>query len=81
MHSTCTVNLVFQKIRLLNPPAKSLEEISNIAKINFVHLSLNKKSAKKSQADFDGYIKAINFTIHFRCSFYHKLLNYINIIN
>ena len=71
-------DLVAQKIRLLDTLAKSAEEISNILKKDNVHLGLNKKSAKKLQAALDGYVKAVNFTIYFYYSSYHKLLNLVN---
>ena len=74
----CVVDLVAQKIRSLDASAKSVEEISNMLKKDVVHLSLNKKSAKELQAALDGYVKAVSFTIHFRCSLYYKLLNLVN---
>ena len=55
-----------------------MEEISNMLKKNFVHLSLNKKNVKELVAALNGYIKAVSFTIHFCYSFYYKLLNLIN---
>lgn len=80
MHSTCVINLVSQKIRLLNVLAKLLEKISNMFKKDFVYLGLNKKSIKKLRVSLDKYIKAINFIIYFPYSSYHKLLN-LNKIN
>ena len=74
----CAADLVAQKIRLLDASAKSVEEISNMLKKNVVHLGLNKKSAKELRATLDGYVKAVSFTIHFRRSFYYKLLNLVN---
>ena len=74
----CTADLVAQKIRSLNASAKSVEEISNMLKKNVVHLGLNKKSAKELQAALDGYVKAVSFTIYFRRSSYHQLLNLVN---
>lgn len=53
IRSTYTADLVFQKIGSLNALVKSLEEISNILKKDFIHLSLNKKNIKKLQASFD----------------------------
>lgn len=78
MESIGIVVLVFQKIRLLDVLTKFVEKISNMFKKDYVYLGLNKKSAKKLQAGFDEYIKAVNFTIYFCCSSYHKLLNLIN---
>ena len=75
---TCVANLVAQKIRSLDVSAKSVEEISNMLKKDFVHLGLNKKNAKELRAALDGYIKAVSFTIHFCHSSYHKLLNLVN---
>ena len=72
------VDLVAQKIRLLDVLVKSAEEISNILKKNVIHLGLNKKSAKKLRAALNGYVKVVNFTIHFYRSSYHKLLNLVN---
>ena len=77
-HNVCVADLVAQKIRLLNTLAKSLEEISNMLKKDFVHLGLNRKSTKKLQACLDGYIKAISFALHFYSSSYYKLLNLVN---
>ena len=74
----CAADLVAQKIRLLDASAKSAEEISNMLKKDVVHLGLNKKSAKELRAALDGYVKAVSFTIHFRRSSYHKLLNLVN---
>ena len=74
----CATNLVTQKIRSLDASAKSAEKIYNMLIKDVVHLSLNKKSAKKLQGTLDGYIKAVSFTIHFRCFSYHKLLNLVN---
>ena len=71
-------DLIAQIIRSLNALTKSAEEISNLLKKNVVDLGLNKKSANELQAALDGYIKTINFSIHFRCSSYHKLLNLVN---
>ena len=71
-------DLVAQKIRSLDAPAKSAEEISNMLKKDVVHLGLNKKSAKELRAALDGYVKAVSFTLHFRRSSYHKLLNLVN---
>ena len=71
-------DLVAQKIRLLDASAKSAKEISNMLKKDVVHLGLNKKSAKELRAALDGYVKAVSFTIHFRRSSYHKLLNLVN---
>ncbi len=45
--------------------AKSSEEISGMLRKDFFHLGLEKKESKKLQANLDGYIKAINFTIIF----------------
>ena len=78
MRSACAADLVAQKIRLLDTSAKSVEEISNMLMKDVVHLGLNKKSAKELQTALDGYVKAVSFTIHFRRSFYHKLLNLVN---
>ena len=78
MQSACAIDLVAQKIRSLDASTKSLEEISNILKKDFIHLGLNKKSAKELQTGLDGYIKAISFTVYFHCSSYHKLLNLVN---
>ena len=80
MHDTRAANLVAHKIRSLNASAKSIEEISNILKKVVVHLGLNEKSAKKLRAALDGYVKAVSFTIHFRCFSYHKLLNLVNMV-
>ena len=74
----CAADLVAQKIRLVNASTKSAEEICNILKKNIVHLGLNKKCAKELRAALDGYVKAVSFTIYFRRSFYHKLLNLVN---
>ena len=74
----CAADLVAQKTRLLDASAKSVEEISNMLKKDVVHLCLNKKSAKELRVALDGYVKAVSFTIHFRCSSYHKLLNLVN---
>ena len=76
--SACAADLVAQKIRSLDASAKSAEEISNMLKKDVVHLGLNKKSAKELRAALDGYVKAVSFTIHFRRSSYHKLLNLVN---
>lgn len=81
MHSAYAANLVSQKIRVLDILVKSLEKISYMLKKVFVYLDLNKKSAKKLQTSLDRYIKVISFTICFRHSFYHKLLNLVNRIN
>ena len=70
--------MVAQKIRSLDTLAKSVKEISNMLKKNVIHLGLNKKSAKELRAALDGYVKAVSFTIYFRRSFYHKLLNLVN---
>ena len=78
MRGACATDLVAQKIRSLNISAKSAEEISNMLKKDIVHLGLNKKSAKELRAALDGYVKAVSFTIHFRRSSYHKLLNLVN---
>ena len=75
---TCAANLVAQKIRLLDALVKSVEEISNMLKKYVVHLGLNKKSVKELQATLGRYVKAVSFTIHFRCFSYYKLLNLIN---
>ena len=72
------VDLVAQKIRSLHTSAKSVEEISNIFKKDVVHLGLNKKNIKELRAALDRYVKVVSFTIHFRCSSYHKLLNLVN---
>lgn len=72
------VDLVAKKIRSLNASAKSTEEISNMLKKNLVYLGLNKKNTKELQAALDEYIKAVSFTIHFRCSSYHNLMNLVN---
>ena len=74
----CTADFVAQKIRSLDASTKFAEEISNMLKKNVVHLGLNKKSTKELRAALDGYVKAISFTIHFRRSSYHKLLNLVN---
>ena len=58
-------DLVGQKIRSLNALAKSLEEILNMLKKDFVHLSLDKKETKELQAGFDGYIKAVSVILPF----------------
>lgn len=76
--NTSAADLVAQKIRSLNASAKSTEEISNMLKKDLVHLGLNKKNAKDLQAALDGYIKAVSFTLHFRHSLYHNLLNLVN---
>ena len=47
-------------------------------KKDIVHLGLNKKNAKELRAALNGYIKAVSFTIYFRCFSYHKLLNLVN---
>lgn len=67
--SACAKDLVAQKIRLLDTSAKFLEESSNMLKKDFIHLGLNKKSAKELRTGLNKYIKAVSFTIHFRCSF------------
>ena len=81
IHGACIINLVSQKIRMLNTLANSLEEISNMLKKDFIYLSLKIKGVKKLWADFNGYKKAVSFTIHFRCFSYHKLLNLVNKVN
>ena len=78
--SACAIDLVTLKIRLFDVSAKFVEEISNMLKKDVVYLDLNKKNVKELQAALDGYIKAISFTIHFRRSSYHKLLNLINTV-
>ena len=62
MRAAYAADLVAQKIRLLDALAKSLEEISNMLKKNFIHLGLNKKNAKELQAGLNGYIKAISLS-------------------
>ena len=46
----------------------SLKEISDMLKKNFMHLGLDKKETKELQAGLNGFIKAVSFTIYFRCS-------------
>ena len=76
--NACAADLVAHKIKSLDALVKFTEEISNMLKKNIVHLGLNKKSAKELRATLDGYVKAVSFTIHFRCSSYHTLLNLVN---
>ncbi len=55
--------------------AKLSEEISGMLIKNFVHLDLEKKELKELQANLNGYIKAVSFTILFvRTKF--SLLNF-----
>lgn len=78
MRRASTTNLVAQKIRLLNALAKSVKEIFNMLQKDLIYLGLNKKNSKKLRAAFDGYIKAISFTIYFHHFLNYKLLNLVN---
>ena len=61
----CANDLVGRKIRSLDASAKSLEEISDMLKKDFVHLGLDKKESKELRAGLDGYIKAVSVVLPF----------------
>ncbi len=61
MRRACYINLVQQKIRLLNVAAKTAEEISGFIKKDYVNLGLEKKEATALQDSLVGYIKAIHY--------------------
>lgn len=65
MRKDCAVNLVQQKIRLLNTRAKDVEKISKLLKKDFVYINLGKKESTSLQDNFNGYIKAISYLCFF----------------
>lgn len=55
----CYIDLILQKIRLLNIEAKTAKEILDLLKKDFIYLELEKKNTSAFQDSFASYIKAI----------------------
>lgn len=61
MRKACYINLILQKIRLLNAAAKIAEKISSLLKKDYVNLGLEKKKAMALQDGLAGYIKIVRY--------------------
>ena len=62
MRKGYVVNLIQQKIRLLDVIAKDAEEISVLLMKNFSYIGLSKKKSATLRAKLNSYIKAISYS-------------------